>query len=61
MKVRTIPNYPRPEVKAFGGIEMIGYTKISRQSFYRGGGFANPRHVRVTRGKAWAYFVRVQG
>lgn len=37
---------------------MIGYTKLSRQSFYRSGGFANPRNVRVTRGGNWAYFQR---
>jgi hypothetical protein len=37
---------------------MIGYEKISRREFYTGGGFANTRHVRVTRGRAWAYFRR---
>lgn len=37
---------------------MLGYTKISRREFYANGGFANPRNVRVTRGRAWAYFVR---
>lgn len=37
---------------------MIGYTKISREQFYRGGGFANPRNVRVTRDGDWAYFYR---
>lgn len=40
---------------------MIGYTKITRESFYRGGGFSNPRFVRVTRNGEWAYFERVQG
>lgn len=37
---------------------MIGYRKISKAEFYGGGGFANPRMVRVTRGRAWAYFYR---
>ena len=40
---------------------MMGYTKIGRAAFYRYGGFANPRLVRVTRGKAWAYFERDSG
>lgn len=35
---------------------MIGYTKVTKYYFYRSGGFANPRLVRVTRGRAWAYF-----
>lgn len=38
---------------------MIGYTKITKAHFYRAGGFSDPRLVRVTRGKAWAYFYRV--
>lgn len=37
---------------------MIGYTRINRKTFYAYGGFANPRCVRVERGKAWAYFIR---
>jgi hypothetical protein len=37
---------------------MIGYTKISREQFYRQGGFSNPRLVRVTRNGVWAYFGR---
>lgn len=35
---------------------MIGYTKITRKQFYAFGGFSDPMNVRVTRGKAWAYF-----
>lgn len=38
---------------------MIGYLKITKNQFYRYGGFSNPRLIRVTRGKAWAYFERV--
>lgn len=26
MKVRTIPNYPRPEVKAFGDLDSVAIT-----------------------------------
>lgn len=37
---------------------MIGYRKISREQFYRYGGFANPSLVRVTRNGAWAYYQR---
>jgi hypothetical protein len=37
---------------------MIGYTKISRASFYRRGGFANPRLVRLTRSRHWTYWER---
>lgn len=37
---------------------MIGYTKVRRSTFYRMGGFANTRLVRVTRGGGWAYFKR---
>lgn len=37
---------------------MIGSTKITKKEFYRLGGFSNPYCVRVTRGKAWAYFLR---
>jgi hypothetical protein len=37
---------------------MMGYTKISRCAFYAAGGLSNPACVRVTRGKAWAYFFR---
>lgn len=39
---------------------MIGYTKITKRAFYNAGGFANTRCVRVTRGRAWAYFYRVE-
>lgn len=37
---------------------MIGYTKISKDQFYRYGGFSNPLLVRVTRSKSWAYYKR---
>jgi hypothetical protein len=37
---------------------MIGYTRITRREFYKRGGFSNPRCVRVTRSRAWAYFYR---
>jgi hypothetical protein len=37
---------------------MMGYTRITRKQFYDGGGFSNPRMVRVQRGHAWAYFER---
>lgn len=37
---------------------MIGYTKISRATFYRGGGHSNPRLLRVMRGKSWTYYQR---
>lgn len=37
---------------------MMNHTRIPRRMFYRMGGFANPRLVRVTRAKAWAYFER---
>lgn len=35
---------------------MIGYTRITKEEFYRLGGFANTRCVRVQRGRSWAYF-----
>lgn len=35
---------------------MIGYTRIAKEEFYRLGGFANTRCVRVQRGRSWAYF-----
>lgn len=37
---------------------MLGYTKISKEQFYRYDGFSNPRLVRVTRNGNWAYFER---
>lgn len=37
---------------------MIGYERISKRDFYLNGAFANPRCVRVTRGRSWAYFYR---
>lgn len=42
-----------------GGRIVIGYMKISKRTFYLNGGFANSRCVRVTRGRSWAYFWRV--
>jgi predicted enzyme related to lactoylglutathione lyase len=38
---------------------MMGYMRISKRGWYRAGGFAESRCVRVTRGKSWAYFYRV--
>lgn len=37
---------------------MLGYVQISKERFYHGGGFSNPRLVRVTRNGDWAYFER---
>lgn len=37
---------------------MIGYERITKREFYTNGGFSNPRCVRVTRNKAWAYYWR---
>lgn len=37
---------------------MMDHARISKRAFYLKGGFANPRCVRVTRGRAWAYFWR---
>lgn len=38
--------------------DMYGYRAITKQAFYRAGGFSNARLVRVSRGKGWAYFER---
>lgn len=38
---------------------MMGYKRISRATFYKLGGFSNPRMVRKSLGKSWAYFMRV--
>jgi len=35
---------------------VIGYRRISKRFFYRLGGFANPRCIRVTRSGGWAYY-----
>lgn len=35
---------------------MFGYTKITKKEFYSMGGFSNPRLVRVTRNRTWAYY-----
>ena len=35
---------------------MIGYEQITKEQFYRSGGFSNPRNVRIMRGKSWRYF-----
>lgn len=40
---------------------MIGYTQISKDSFYRSGGFSNPRNVRIERNGAWTYWRRDNG
>jgi hypothetical protein len=37
---------------------MHKHTKITKAQFYAGGGFSNPRMIRVTRGKVWAYYIR---
>ncbi len=38
---------------------MVGYMRITKQAFYRSGGFADTRCVRVMRGRSWAYFYRM--
>lgn len=38
---------------------MIGYMQITKRAWYLAGGFAEPRCVRVTRGRSWAYFYRI--
>lgn len=42
---------------------MMNHEKITRAEFYKLGGFANTRCVRVTRSGRWAYYLRplVQG
>jgi hypothetical protein len=35
---------------------MYGYKKITKEQFYRLGGFSNPALVRVTRNGEWAYY-----
>lgn len=37
---------------------MSGYRVITKEAFYRAGGFSNSRLVRVTRNGKWAYFER---
>lgn len=37
---------------------MTGYERITRAQFYNNGGHANPRLVRMTRGRCWAYYRR---
>lgn len=39
---------------------MSGHARITKDQFYRYGGFSNPRLVRVTRSGDWAYFMRVE-
>lgn len=48
------------EINAFynGSTEGAAMTRISKEKFYRGGGFSNPLYVRVTRGGRWAYYTR---
>lgn len=38
---------------------MIGLKRISRATFYKLGGFSNPRMVRKSIGKSYAYFIRL--
>lgn len=38
---------------------LIGYMRITKRAFYDQGGFSNPRLIRVTRSRRWAYFYRV--
>jgi hypothetical protein len=38
---------------------MTGYQEITKEKFYRLGGFSNPRCVRVTRFDHYAYFYRI--
>lgn len=35
---------------------MTGYTKITKEEFYKMGGFSNPRLVRVSRSGSWVYY-----
>lgn len=38
---------------------MIGYMRMTKRAWYRAGGFAESRCVRVTRGGAYAYYWKV--
>lgn len=46
--------FPPPRRKT-----MIGYLRLTKRAWYLAGGFAEDRCVRVTRGRSWAYFWRV--
>lgn len=37
---------------------MMSATKITKAQFYALGAFSNPRLIRVTRGRSWAYFMK---
>lgn len=37
---------------------MRGYTEITKERFYRGGGFSNPRFVRKEVAGVWKYYER---
>lgn len=37
---------------------LLGYARMTRAAWYRAGGFANARCVRVTRNGRWAYYWR---
>lgn len=37
---------------------MTGYEQITKEAFYKRGGFSNPKCVRIQRGKSWKYFYR---
>lgn len=38
---------------------LYGYARMTKQAYWHFGGPSNPRLLRVTRGKSWAYFVRL--
>lgn len=38
---------------------MTGHNRITKLEWWRLGGFANPRCVRVTRRGLWAYYYRL--
>lgn len=39
---------------------MIGYMQMTKRAWYVAGGFSENRCVRITRGKRWLYFWRLQ-
>ena len=39
-------------------VALLGHMRITRSTWYRAGGFAEPRCVRVTRGGRWVYYWR---
>ncbi len=38
---------------------MIGYLRMDKRAWYRAGGFAENRCIRVTRNGAWSYYWRL--